>query len=105
MDPVGLVGRERPVGADEGVLRGLLGSAAVAEEAQRDREEPVLVGDDESLEARVEVAGEIRRQAAVGVHHPVEHAARRNRCMPQRYPATLHPTPARMAQSPDDAPR
>ena len=40
---------ERAVGADEGVLRRLLGVARIAQHPQRDRVEPVLVGQDEAL--------------------------------------------------------
>ena len=57
----GVVAGERPIGADERVLGGLLGVARIAEHPQGDRVEPVLVGQHEGLERAVEVVGQGRR--------------------------------------------
>ena len=71
---------QRPVGTDEGVLGGLLGVARIAEHAQGDRIEPVLVGQHEGLERSVEVLGEGGDERAVGIHRSPEPGAAANRC-------------------------
>ena len=84
----GVVARQGPVRADEGVLGGLLGGAPVAQHAQGDREAAVLVREDERLEGAVEVAGEIGQQAAIVVHRSPEPRRALDRCI-------SHPRPGR----------
>ena len=84
-DPFGVVRNKRPVGTHQRVLGGLLGIPGVAEHAQRDRVEAVLVGDHESVERGVEVVGKGGRQAIVSVHHRPEPSLARNRCTLPRY--------------------
>ncbi len=62
MDPGFVVIGQRPVRPNEGVLRRLLGIARIAEHTQRDRVEPILVGEHEPLEGAVEVAREIGQE-------------------------------------------
>ena len=90
-DPRGVVRRQRPVGANQGVLGGLLGVARIAQHPQGDRVHPVLVRHDERIEGAVEVAGEVGGEAVVRIHQPPEPRAPRNRCMTLRYPGHLDP--------------
>jgi hypothetical protein len=72
-DPVRGPPGEGTVGADERVLDELLGVVPVAARPQGDREEAVLVGEQEGLEVPVEVVGEPCRERCVlrasVVHH------------------------------------
>jgi hypothetical protein len=67
-------GPERP---DQRVLGDLLRIAAVAEQAQGDRVQPVLVVGHEDREGGVEVTGEPRGERGVGVHQCLQHAGAR----------------------------
>jgi SAM-dependent methyltransferase len=93
MDPWGVVTGQGTVGADQGVLGGFLGIAPVAEHAQGDREQPVLVSHDKGLKGSIKVPGERRYERFVCLHHPSEPVILGERCMSLiRYPpATFGP--------------
>ena len=68
-DPIGRVRLEGPVCPDQRILRDLLRVTRIADHAQGDRVEPVLVCHDECLEGGVEISGQPDRQVIVHRHH------------------------------------
>ena len=67
-----VVSGEGAVRPDEGILRGFLGVTRIAEHPERDRIEPILVGDDEPLEGSIEIPCERGYELAVSVHRSPE---------------------------------
>ena len=84
-DPRPVVRGERSICPDKRILCRLLGVTGVTEHPQRDRVEPVLMGEDQRIERAVHVVGELGDKAVVGVHHHEEPPSREIRCTRPRY--------------------
>lgn len=78
-DPHRFVRGERPIRTNERVLRDFLGVPRIAEQAQGDRVEAVLVGEHEALEVAIEIGREIGKQQSV--HHFIKPLPLRIRCI------------------------
>jgi SAM-dependent methyltransferase len=103
-DPAGFVARHRAIRADEGILRHLLGVARITQEPDRNRVQPILVGEHQAFEGRIEIGGQIGGELGVrvggwprrgqgnrghGVHRVPEHGRSSIGCVGRQQRATI----------------
>jgi len=79
-DAVGPIALHCPERPNERVLGNLFRVASIAEQAQRDRVQPVPVQVDEVGKARLEVLRQAPRERVVGIHRPFQHGRFSIRC-------------------------
>ena len=97
-DPLARIAAHRPKGANERVLGDLLRIPPIAQQAERDRVQPVLVVGDEARKGSLDVPGEPGGERGIGVHRPFQHAGARFRCRAARSAAQRLPDPAEVTR-------